>query len=274
MISGPLVRYVLTAAMRDRLILTLMLMIGLGAGTSVFLGSASITEQDSFALVFGSGGLRFLSVIGLVLFCCFYVRRAFETKEVEFLLSRPLSRMTFLFSHAFSFALLAVLVAAVVAGAVYFLGKPNPHGLFAWGLSLGVENIIMTVAALFFSMVLSSAAGSALATLGLYVLARLIGMLIGIAHLPPENLIFAILNNTLEVISVAVPRLDLMGQTSWLVYGVEGSSGGLAFAEYATKWSHAIVETLGVAGFMLAQGVFFIALLLGASAFDFARRQF
>jgi len=71
-------------------------------------------------------------VVGIVLFCCFYMRRSFETKEVEFLLSRPLSRMTFLFSHAAAYIVLSLAVAAVVTLAVFTsLGTWND---FMWPL--------------------------------------------------------------------------------------------------------------------------------------------
>ncbi len=273
MISRPLVRFILTAALRDKLMITLLVMIVLGASLSTFLGGASITEEASFALVFGAGGLRFLGVIGVVLFVSFYMRRAFETKEVEFLLSRPISRMTFLFSHALAFMVLALIVAAAVSGAVFFLGKPDLGGLAAWGSSLVIELSIMAVTSLFFSLVLSSAAGSALAALGIYVLARMIGVLIGIAAFPPDNMVFMVLNRVMDAISVVVPRLDLMGQTSWLVYGVAGS-GDAGFLLRAGSYAHALVSTLGMTGFVLVQGVLFIGLVLAASAYDFARRQF
>jgi len=273
MVSRPLIGFILTAALRDKLVMTLMLMIMLGAGVSVFLGSSGVTEQESFSVVFGAGGLRFLGVLGIVLFVSFYMRRAFDTKEVEFLLSRPISRMTFLFSHALAFTVIALAVAAAVSAAVFFLGRPNEAGMAVWALSLGVENVIMAVTALFFSMVLSSAAGAALAALGFYVLCRLIGMLIGIAAQPPENIALAVLNNLMDLVSVIVPRLDMMGQTSWLVYGVEGA-GGVALGDKPSAYALALVEMLGVHGFILAQGAVFIALLLAAAAFDFVRREF
>ena len=273
MISKQLVRYVLLAAVRDRLMMTLVLMIALGAAIGVFMGSAAITEQESFSTVFGAAGLRFLGVMGIVLFGCFYVRRMFETKEVEFMLSRPISKMTFLFSHAAAFILLSTAVACLVVVAVALPGRPDPGGLAAWGASLIAEYAVMAVATLFFSMVLSSAAGSALATLGLYVLARLIGMLIGIARLPPNNIIFAALNNVMELISIIVPRLDLMGQTSWLVYGVDGSAG-LGFQAQASNYARALVDLLGTSGFIGLQGLLFSGLLLAAAAYDFSRRQF
>lgn len=273
MISAPLVKFVLTAALRDKLLTTLLLMVAAGAGVSIFLGGAAITEKASFALVFGAGGLRFLGVVGIVLFCCFYVRRCFETKEVEFLLSRPISRMSFLLSHGAAFVLLASGVSLLVSAAVFMIGKPRLDGFFLWAGSFGVECAVMAVAALFFSMVLSSAAGSALAALGLYVLARLTGMLLGIASQPPESAVFAVLNNLMEAISVLVPRLDLMAQTSWLVYGVEGS-GGIGFTEQAGALAYRLVETCGIGGFIALQGALSIFILLCAAAFDFLRREF
>lgn len=273
MISQPLVRYVLTAALRDKLMLTLVVMILMGAAIAVFMGSSAVTEADQFALVFGSGGLRFLGVIGLVIFCCFYVRRSFDSKEVEFLLSRPISRIAFLCSHALAFSILATFIAVVTTVAVAVLGRPDTTGLLVWGGSLIAELSIMTVASLFFSMVLSSAAGSALATLGLYVLARMIGTLLGILNHAPENWFYAVIGNIMKLISVVTPRLDMMGQATWLVYGVHGS-GGVKFLPDASAYAHWMVEHLGLAGFIGLQGVIFVALLLTMSAYDFLRRQF
>jgi hypothetical protein len=273
MISKSLVKYVLTAAVRDKLMITLILMILMGTAVAVFMGSAAVTEGDSFALVFGAGGLRFLGVTGVVLFCCFYIRRSFETKEVEFLLSRPISRLSFLLSHATAFAALAFCVALAITIAVSLLGRPDLTGLIVWGISLAAEFSIMAVASLFFSMVLSSAAGSALATLGLYALGRMVGTLLGILDFPPINWFFAVLGSVMKLISIGIPRLDMMGQTTWLVYGVEGA-GSMKFLPDASAYAHWMVEHLGLAGFIGVQGVIFTALLLAAAAYDFMRRQF
>lgn len=271
MFSAPLVKHVLTAALRDRLAVTFFLMIILGGSLSVFLGGASIAEGDAFSLVFGAGGLRILGATGVVLFSAFYMRRLFENKEVEFLLSRPISRTAFLFSHALSFIVIACLAALSVSLAVMLMGGPDAWGLAFWGYSLAVEYSVMAVMAFFFSMVLSSAAGSALAALGFYVLARLIGTLLGIAHATPDNWMFLVLNKIMEVISILVPRLDLMGQTSWLVYGYEGAG---AVQEQSGALASFLFSQLGMGGFIGLQGIFFIGLVLAATSFDFLRRQF
>ncbi|MDD9900757.1 MAG: hypothetical protein OXT65_07240 [Alphaproteobacteria bacterium] len=273
MLSTPLVKYVLTAARRDRLMLTLVLLVMMGAALSVFMGGSAVVEGEQFSIVFSAGGLRFLGVMGVVLFVSFYMRRTFEHKEVEFLLSRPVSRMTFLFSHATAFVILAVMVAALVAVPLLVLGHPHPAGFVYWFFSIAVEYAIMAVAALFFSMVLSSAAGSALAAFGFYVLARMIGILLGISAVPTESGIVFVLGRVMEFVSVIVPRLDLMGQTSWLVYGVSGA-GENGLMEQAGVYATTVSGLLGTGGFVAVQGVVFIALLLAAAAFDFVRRRF
>lgn len=273
MLSAPLVRYILTAALRDRLLITLFVMIACGAGLGVFLGAAAVTEQESFSTVFGAGGLRFLGVTGLILFISFYMRRAFDNKEVEFLLARPLSRLQYLFSHALAFVLLAAFIGCCVSAALMFSGKPHIGGLVVWGFSIVGEYAIMAVAALFFSIMMTSAAGSALAALGFYALARLIGILLGIAKLRGENIFFDILNNAMELISVIVPRLDLLGQTSWLVYGVEGA-GGIVLRQDAGAAAVWALSTLGPLGFIAIQSTIFCGLLLTAALFDFRRREF
>lgn len=273
MLNKHLVKYVLTAAFRDKLIMTLALMIVLGAAVSVFMASASVIEGAKFSIVFGAGGLRILGVTGIVLFCCFYVRRAFDAKEVEFLLSRPISRPAFLMSHAVAFGILSFLLAAAIVLVVGLIGRPDPVGLAVWGVSIGVEFAILSVTALFFSMVLSSAAGSALATLGFYALARMIGVLLGIMDLPPGNIFFAFLGSVMKLISIIIPRLDMMGQTTWLVYGIKGMAG-FKFLPDATGYAEAMIDYIGLTGFIGLQGIVFIALLLAASMHDFIRREF
>lgn len=252
--SWPLVKYVLTAALRDRLVLSLAVVIALGASLSLFLGSAAVTEKAQFSGVFAAGGLRFAGVAGLVLFVVFHMRRSFDSRDVEFLLSRPVGRVRFLLSHAAAFSLLALVMAIAVTGAacaVSLRGVGAGHVL--WGVSIAVEFVVMVNVALFFSMVLSSAASASLAVFGFYVLSRLIGQLLGIVHAGAETHVFKLLGYVMELVSVVIPRLDLMGQTTWLVYG-PGDAVGL--------------------GFVLAQGVVFTALVLLAALVDLVRRQF
>lgn len=254
MISGPLIRYVLMAAVRDRLILSLLLVIVLGSCLSIFLGSAAVVESRQFALVYTAGGLRFTGIFGLVLFVVFHIRRSFENKDVEFLLSRPISRTSFILSHAAAFSILAVALSLAITFIVLvFSGGKIGVGHELWIFSLIMEYLIIVNSALFFSMVVPTASGSALAVLGLYVLAHLIGDLLGDARTfqTPASVI---LDPVMNVVSMVVPRLDLMAQTTWLVYPDGGHNVGFSF--------------------ILAQGVFYCGLLICAALIDLRRRQF
>jgi len=250
----PLVKYVLTAALRDKVLFSLIVILALGVSLSIFMGSAAVVEQDRFAVVFAAGGLRLAGVLGLVLFVVVHVRRSFETKDVEFLLSRPIGRIQFLVSFALAFSILAALMGLATGMAIYVLG---PHiigpGYFLWVLSIVIENIIMVNAALFFSMLLTSSATAAMVTLAFYVLARMMGQLLGIVDAGGAVLGDGPLPIAMQMVSVVTPRLDLMGQTSWLVYGPDQQIGFI---------------------YVVIQGCVFTCLVLLASLLDLMHRKF
>ncbi len=252
--SWSLVKYVLTAALRDRVITALMILLILGASLSVFVGSSAIIEKNQFSAVFAAGSFRFIGAFGLVLFVVFFMRRSFETKDVEFLLSRPIGRVQFLLSYSFAFYVLAIFMGLAQGLAVYILG---PHlfgeGHILWTVSVIIENMIMASMALFFSMFLTSAATAAMASFGFYVLARMMGQILGIIYADYSVSNMPILEMAVQMVSVITPRLDLMGQTSWLIYGV-GEQINLAF--------------------VFAQGLVFTMLVSLASMLDLVRRQF
>lgn len=254
LISRPLIYYVLMAAMRDRLILSLILFMTVGTCVAIFIGSSAVIEADQFALVFASTGLRLAGMMGLVLFAVFYVRRAFETKDIDFLLSRPVSRSCFIVSHAVAFSILAIGVALFAELALLLLASRNIiiDGHVLWMLSLMVEFVIMINVALFFSMVLSSAASAAMAVAGLYILGRMMGQILGIIDEGLRVANFEIMSGVMQVVSLIVPRLDLMAQTTWLVYGPGGDGPGM----------------------VLAQGVAYTLLLIVAATIDLRRREF
>lgn len=251
-VSGTLVRYVLMSALRDRLFLSLALLMVVGACLSLFLGSSALIEGDQFTLVFAAAGLRLAGVAGLVVFIVFHMRRSFDSKDVDFLLSRPISREGFILSHAVAFSILALAMAAAIGFAVFIVNPPAfGEGHVFWAISLAMELMIVAGAALFFSMVLSSAAGGVFAVLGLYVLARLMGQLLGIAGISDTIQALRVIMN---IVSMVVPRLDLMAQSSWLVYPDAGREIGY--------------------GFVLAQGILYSGLLIVAAMIDLRRRQF
>ena len=249
-----LTKYVLTAAFRDRLLLGFMLLLIVGISLSLFMGSSAITETDQFSLIFAASSLRISGNIALILFVVFYIRRAFEARDIEYLLSRPITKFQFLLAHFIGFSILAMMAAFLIT--LVLMGMPSfgsNTSLLTWGLSLWVEfNIIVTMA-MFFSLMLSSAVTGSLATLAFYVLARLIGDILGIIDAGAVTNINVVFEKIMLIISVFVPRLDLMAQSAWLIYGADG----------AVNWV-----------FLLSQGAIFTSFIFMAALLDLNKRQF
>jgi hypothetical protein len=249
----PLIAYLLHSALGDRLLAVLALAILAGAALAAFVGAAALVEKSELATVYTATAGRFVVVVCLVLFTCFHVRRTFDSREVDLLLSRPVSRFCFVLAEVATLVLLAVLGAALAGIAVAATGHPEPAALGLWTLSLMIEAAIAATAALFFALMLSSGVASALACLGFYVLSRLIGPLGGIAAAhsgagPPGWLA----DQAVLVLGLVLPRLDLLAHTGWLVHGTGDDAAGL--------------------GLMFAQGVVYLVLLIAVTGIDFERR--
>lgn len=251
-----LVNYILKAAIRDRLLLSLILVMILSSVVSIFFGSSSIIEHEYVVSVYLAGSLRVVSVIGLVLFVCFYIRRLFETREIEFILSKPVSRVSFIISHSAAFTILSFIIFLTVSLILFAFDYKNFNYDYAfWCLSLFVELVIISNSALFFSMVLGSASSSAMATIGFYALSRMIGLLLAIVYSNAALGFFGIeiLGFVMQVVSLIVPRLDLLAQTTWLIYGVP--------------------ENINMF-FVVGHGILFTMLVILAALVDLVRRKF
>ncbi|MEI6985658.1 MAG: hypothetical protein WCK65_05985 [Rhodospirillaceae bacterium] len=251
-----LIRPVLLAALRDRLLLALPLFMAAAAAMASFISYASLTEQQEMRAAVAGGSVRLIVVAGLVLFVVFHVRRSFDSREVEMLLSRPISRSTYVLACMAAFGALALLMALVAVAVVAMVAAPSPLGLALWGVSLVMELWVMAAAALFFSLSLPTATVSALVCGGFYVLARMIGVVLGAAHMGDPMRILHLADRIMDYVAVVVPRLDLFGQSSWLVYGYHGGAGE------APLW------------LLVVHGVGYVTLLVAAAVVDLRRREF
>jgi hypothetical protein len=249
-----LYKYVLTAAVRDRMILSLIVAFVVSISLSAFLGSAASLERGEFAITFAGYGLRIISMTGLCLFAVFYIRRSFDSKDIELLLSRPVSRTQIILCFSAALITLAIFT-GIIQGMCLYVLSPGSFGMgtMLWTLSIIAENIIMINVALFFAMVLSSASAAMLSALGFYVLARMMGEILGIIFTGSSFAWAKPIEIIMKAISMVMPRLDLMGQSSWLVYGSDSS---VSF------------------GFIIAQCVVYTGLIVTAAVIDMARRKF
>lgn len=251
-------RYVCLTARADRLFWALPVLMLLVTLLSRFLAATASVESVEMALAFSGAGLRLVVVTGLVLFISFQIRQAYSNREIDGLLARPVSRISFVLAYALGLVVLAVGLSLLASFMLWLMTPVQLVPLFLWSVSLLGELLIVAMAALFFGLLLSSASMAALMVLIFYVASRLVGSLLGagvifsgttgwigfLANLP---------SLLLEFVAVLLPRLDLFGQSHWLIYGLPE---GRIFV------------------FIIGQSLCYAILLLLLTMLDFSRKRF
>ncbi len=252
--NWSLFRYILMAARRDRFFLSVFFLLIITVCLAVFFGSSVVTEQGSFARTFAAFGFRLFGVVALILFIVSYVRRSFESRDIDYLLSRPIGRIRFVLTHSAGFSCLAIIAAVLLGGTTVAFEAGNiHHGVILWWVSIAAEFIIMANVAMFFSFVIGSTTACMAATFSFYLLARLMGEILGILQKGADGKIMVFLSKIMEVISIFIPRFDLLGQTKWVLYDTSPEVS---------------------VGFVIAHAGIFLSLIIGATILDLHRRQF
>ena len=250
------IRYILITAVRDRLFLGLLLALIAIAFISGSMGSTAMLEPEQMTITFAAGGMRIVLAIGLIVFVCFHIRHAFESKEIDVLLSRPISRSHVILSYWFGFALIAALLMMPVLVILFLLDVPDIMGYVFWCLSLFLELWLAVAMALFAAFTLSSAVSAVLASLGLYVISRMMGFFTATIEngiLFENQTINMLLKNVVLLISMVIPWLDFFSQSEWLIYARD-------YSDYVPLY--------------IAQSLVFIPLLLTFTMIDFKRKEF
>jgi len=244
------IHWVFLTALRDRLFGGLFVMLALATGISMVLGSSALTERMEMAVSFAAGAGRLILVFGLTIFIAFHIQRMFETREVEAVLSRALSRLQFVFAYWLGFAVLGLFMSAIFAAIILsFSGISS--GSLLWAATLMAESTIVVAMAIFAGLMLERATSTVLFTIGFYVFARLAGFFIGIRENIAEGG-SSIVNRILDGVILFIPRLDLFAQTRWLIYEPVANE----------------------AAYSAVQALLFLCVILTAAMYDLSRKEF
>lgn len=248
------IRYILLTAMRDWLFWILALGVLCATAISGLLGSTAFIESHEMTITYAAGSSRVILMLGLIVFICFHIRSAFDSREIDVILSRPVSRANLVLSYWLGFMLVALLLLLPIILVIGLIGAPNMAGFGFWALSLFFEAGIVVSLALFSAFALKSAVTSVLGCMGLYVVSRMMVFFVMTAEHPMfSNWQYIWFRLLLQGISSVVPRLDFFGKSEWLIYGVSSGQDWQVF---------------------ILQAAIFVPLLLIASILDFRRKQF
>jgi ABC-type transport system involved in multi-copper enzyme maturation permease subunit len=250
------IRYILLTALRDWLFAGLVLGVIAAVTISSLLGSTALIEPEAMTISFSAASARLILMTGLIVFVCFHIRHAFDSREIDVILSRPISRSNLVFSYWLGFATVSLLLVVPTVAIVGLLGVLDGKGFAVWAASLLLETWFVVALALFASLTLRSAVSAVLACFGFYVLSRMMGFFILTSQsglLFQSSIVNTMLRGAVDLVSVFLPRLDFYGKTEWLIYGLQNSNDLMMF---------------------LKQSAIFIPLLVLAAVLDFRRKQF
>jgi hypothetical protein len=248
------IHYVLITALRDWLFVGLIVGVLLATAISATLGSTAFLEEKEMTMTFAAGASRLILMVGLIVFVCFHIRNAFDTKEIDVILSRPISRANLVVAYWLGFSLVALFLVLPVIAILAAIQPVHWLGFAGWAASLFLEAVLVVALALFSAFTLRSAVTSVLACMGFYVLSRMMAFFVFTVESPMFNDVkFIVLKYTLIAISSVVPRLDFFAKTEWLSYGFSSPQ----------DWHVFVLQVL-----------IFVPLLLLATMVDFKRKQF
>jgi ABC-type transport system involved in multi-copper enzyme maturation permease subunit len=250
-----ILKYILKNGLRDRLYLSLFITLIVSFSISIFLGSTMFVEQQQTTSAFIAGSSRAIIIVGMILFVCLNVHRAFENKEVEFILSKAISRENFILGYLLGFFFAALLIFIPLTAIMFFVTKAKLLGLIIWSATFMAEILITISFSLLASMMFKNSFSAIMASFSFYLISRLMGMFVMAIGLPAN---FATaknhaLSSILKVLSAVFPRLDLFTQTSWISYGID---------DYTNLKVIAI------------QSIIYIPLMIFMSFHDFKKKQF
>lgn len=250
-------RYVLITAIRDRFVAAIVLALLAAVGGAALLGASAVAEGQALGLAYAGEAIRLILTLGLITFISFHVRRMHETREIEAILARPIARSSFVLAYFTAYATIASGLALLAAPLLVLSLGAGGAGLALWQASLLLECLMVTGLALFAAMTLESATGSVLAALGFYCLGRSAAVFRAIADAGTgavdQESFNVVAHWVCQVVALLMPRLDLFGQSRWLVYG---PGGGWGLGELAI------------------QSLIYVPLLLAATIRDLQARNF
>lgn len=250
-------RYVLLTAIRDRFPIAIIVTFFGITALSVLLVGSTIAEGQQMGLAYCGELFRVALVLGLTTFVSYHVRSLHESREIDAILTRPISRGAFVVAYFAAFAALATVLAVITAPLLAVALGAHGLGLAQWLGSLILESWIIVAMALFAAMALRSATTAVVVSLGFYVLGRTASFFLAIAvsgtGASANEGIYAGTSAVMHVIASIMPRLDLFGQSRWLVSGLGGGWG---------------------IGILLLQTAIYVPLLVTATVRDLRVRRF
>ena len=255
MLNISIIKYILLISLRNKLYIGIILSLVACFFLGIFLGSTNIIEQSQTAIAFIAGSSRVVVIFGMAIFVCINVAKLFDNKEIDFIISKAISRQKFILSFLAGYLICALLIVFPLILVMNILSNLNGFGALLWSLSLIFEVLIAVCFAFLCSLILENSLLAIMASIAFYLMSRMMGFFVMALKTPWEETTKhqTIYEYVLKIFSIVFPRLDLFTQSKWLIYGVEN------------------MLTVKI---ILLQSLIYIPLLIFMAFYDVKRKEF
>lgn len=251
---ATIARFTILEALRTRLPVLAVIVIGTLLASSFFVREITIAESARFQTAFYAASVRFAMVFLVSLYAIASIAREFQDKVLDVALALDLPRAHYVIGKIAGFLAIAAMLAAIAA--LPLLPLAGWEAVAQWAMALAFELAVVVALSVFCVITFNQVMPAASIVIAFYLLARALTAIRLIGANPvagADAVSHQVMVWLIEALALAVPALDGWTRTAWLVDG-------------PAAWT----ALLGIA----AQGGLFVVILTTAAVFDMHRRNF
>ena len=247
-------KFTIIEAMRNRLILLTILVMGISFGMIEFIGDLSITEHRVTQVAILAAFLRLSAMVIITMFVVTSTVRELQDKTLEMILAMSVRRSSYYLGKLIGFFYVVIIV-SILFMLMLLIYAPMEQ-VVIWGLSLMLEMVLVVAFALVMLFSFNQIPSALTGVFVMYAASRTATSIYLMSKYPivaHDTVAQEFMDGFIEVLTWLLPDLHRYTQTEWLAYGT-------------AEWS--------VLPPLLMQTVIYLLLLSSLSLFDFHRKNF
>jgi hypothetical protein len=247
-------KFTIIEALRNRLVLLLLLVTAISFAMVEFIGDLAITEHRNTQIAILAAFLRLCSVVVVTMFVVSSTVRELQDKTLEMILAMPIHRSQYYLGKLCGFIIVALIVSIVFGFMLMFYGQAET--VMIWSISLFMELVLVVAIGLVMLFTFNQIPPALAGVFIIYTAARITTSMYLMAKYPVishTTTAQKFMDSFIEMLTWLLPDLHRFTQTSWLTSAT-------------TDWT----LLLPVAG----QTLIFLGLLSVVALFDFYRKNF
>ena len=252
--SITIAKFTIIEAMRNRLVLLLLLVTAISFAMVEFIGDLAITEHRNTQVAILAAFLRLCSVVVVTMFVVSSTVRELQDKTLEMILAMPINRSQYYLGKLAGFILVAAIVSVVFGSMLLFYAPVE--SVLIWTTSLFMELILVVAMGLVMLFTFNQIPPALAGVFIIYAASRITTSIYLMAKYPiisHTTTAQKFMDGFIETMTWVLPDLHRFTQTSWLTGAV-------------SDWS-LLLPVLG-------QTTIFLGLLSAVALFDFYRKNF